>query len=72
MNKILDKVTYLQLLVFAVMMCSIPFYPMPHFFEKLIMLKEGTLVKGIDIFDLFFHSTPLILIALKFALKKFR
>jgi len=39
---------------------------MPHFVEKLIMLKNGTLNKPIDIFDLFYHSAPLILLIIKF------
>jgi hypothetical protein len=42
-----------------------PFRPMPHVFEKLIMLKNGTLNRPIDIFDLFFHLAPTILLALK-------
>ena len=29
------------------------------------MLKNGTLNRSIDIFDLFFHLTPAILLALK-------
>ena len=35
-----------------------PFKPMPHVLEKLIMLKNGTLTKPIDIFDLFYHLIP--------------
>jgi len=34
--------------------------------EKLIMLKNGALKKPIDIFDLFYHSAPLILLIIKF------
>jgi len=46
-------------------MILLPFKPMPHFVEKLIMLKNGTLNKPIDIFDLFYHSAPLILLIIK-------
>jgi len=46
-------------------MILLPFYPMPHFLEKLIMLKNGTLKKPIDIFDLFYHSVPTILLIVK-------
>lgn len=42
-----------------------PFKPMPHVLEKLIMLKEGTLTRPIDIFDLFYHLAPLILLVAK-------
>jgi hypothetical protein len=43
-----------------------PFTP-PHVIEKLAMLAGGTLVKPIDWFDLFFHGTPWVLLALKLA-----
>jgi hypothetical protein len=46
-------------------MILLPFKPMPHFVEKLIMLKNGALKKPIDIFDLFYHSAPLILLIIK-------
>jgi len=39
---------------------------MPHVLEKLIMLKNGILNKSMDIFDLFFHPAPLILLIIKF------
>jgi len=42
-----------------------PFRPMPHVVEKLSMLKNGTLNRPIDIFDLFFHLAPTILLGLK-------
>jgi hypothetical protein len=42
-----------------------PFKPMPHALEKLIMLKNGTLTKPIDIFDLFYHLIPTIILGLK-------
>jgi len=42
-----------------------PFSPQPHLLEKLQMLFAGTLSKPIDIFDLFLHGTPLVLLAIK-------
>ena len=66
MLSFLDKLPYSILIVFSVIMILIPFSPMPHFVEKLIMLKNGTLNKPIDIFDLFYHSAPLILLIIKF------
>jgi len=33
--------------------------------EKSVLLKNGTLHKPVDIFDLFFHLVPLILLILK-------
>ena len=50
----LDKIPYSILIVGALLIILAPFKPMPHVLEKLIMLKNGTLTKPIDIFDLFF------------------
>jgi hypothetical protein len=33
--------------------------------EKLLMLKNGTLHRPVDIFDLFFHLAPTFLLAVK-------
>jgi hypothetical protein len=62
---LLDRIPYPLLILLAVFMLLAPFRPMPHVFEKLIMLKNGTLNKPVDIFDLFYHLLPTILLALK-------
>ena len=49
---ILDKIPYSILIIAAVFMILAPFRPMPHVFEKLMMLKNGILNRPIDIFDL--------------------
>lgn len=61
----LDKISYPILVVIAVVMLLAPFRPMPHVLEKLIMLKNGMLHKPIDIFDLFYHLFPTILLGIK-------
>ena len=61
----LDKIPYSILIIIAVFMLLAPFRPMPHVVEKLIMLKNGTLAKPIDIFDLFYHLIPTIILLLK-------
>jgi hypothetical protein len=61
----LDKIPYPILIVGAVLIILAPFKPMPHVLEKLIMLKNGTLTKPIDIFDLFFHLVPTLILLLK-------
>jgi hypothetical protein len=63
--KWLDSIPLFVLLPLAVLMALAPFVPEPHLWEKLKMLAAGTLVKPIDIFDLFLHGTPLLLLALK-------
>ena len=62
---VVDKFPYSVLIVAAVFMILAPFSPMPHVLEKLIMLKNGTLSRPIDIFDLFFHLAPGMILLLK-------
>jgi len=66
MDRFLKKIPYSTLIIFSVILLLTPFKPMPHVVEKMIMLKDGTLHRPMDIFDLFFHCTPLILLTLKF------
>ena len=61
----LDKIPYWILVAIAVFMLLAPFRPMPHVIEKLIMLKNGMLTKPIDIFDLFYHLIPTIILFFK-------
>ena len=61
----LDKIPYALLIVAALFMLMAPFRPMPHVVEKLLMLKNGTLTKPIDIFDLVYHLIPTVLLILK-------
>ena len=61
----LDAIPYGILIAFAILMLLLPFRPMPHVLEKLIMLKNGQLSKPIDIFDLFYHLIPTILLIIK-------
>jgi hypothetical protein len=61
----LDRLPMNLLIIWTILMALAPFAPMPHLIEKIIMLKEGTLRRPIDIFDLFFHAAPALLLALK-------
>jgi hypothetical protein len=61
----LDRIPYAPLIVIAVIMLLAPFHPMPHAIEKLSMLFKGTLKRPLDIFDLFFHLSPLLLLIAK-------
>lgn len=64
--KWLDEISYLVLIAIAVLMAMLPFQPEPHLTEKLKMLADGTLAKPMDIFDLFWHLLPTILLLVKF------
>lgn len=69
MRRLLDSISYPVLIFVAAFMLLAPFSPMPHVVEKLIMLKDGKLIRPVDIFDLLFHLAPTILLALKFLRK---
>ena len=64
MRTLLDKIPLSVLLILCATLGLAPFVPEPHIWEKLKMLVAGELTRGIDIFDLFMHGAPwLILIA---------
>lgn len=63
--KWLDKIPFSTLIIISLMLGLAPFVPEPHVVEKLKMLIDGSLAKPIDIFDLFMHGTPWILLGLK-------
>ncbi len=65
MVQIFQQIPYPILIILAIFMGLAPFYPMPHLVEKLLLLKNGQLTKPVDIFDLFFHLIPALLLLLK-------
>ena len=68
--KFLRHIPYLPLIFAAVILGLAPFSPEPHLLEKLRMLVTGNLTHPVDIFDLFFHTAPLILLILKLITEK--
>ncbi len=65
MREFLNRLDWAVLIIAAVLLGLAPFRPEPHLVEKLRMLAHGTLRRPIDILDLLFHLSPLVLIALK-------
>ncbi len=65
MMRFLDRLPYTILIMGAILMLLAPMVPMPHIMEKFIMLKNGALHRPIDIFDVFFHLAPTILLVAK-------
>ena len=61
----LDRIPFSTLIIISLMLGLAPFVPEPHVVEKLKMLFSGELAKPIDIFDLFMHGTPWVLLGLK-------
>ena len=70
MASVIAKIPYTILILLTVFMLIAPFEPMPHVLEKLIMLKDGTLSRPIDIFDLFYHLAPLVILLVKVRMQK--
>jgi len=62
----IDNISYSMLIPFTLIIGLAPFYPKPHLYEKLQMLREGNLNKPLDIFDLLYHLTPFTILAFKF------
>lgn len=53
---------YQVLVPIALLLGLAPFYPEPHIVEKVRMLLGGSLKRPIDVFDLFWHSWPFLLL----------
>ncbi|MBU5637286.1 RND transporter [Geomonas sp. Red69] len=54
---------YGTLIPIALLLGFAPFVPEPHLFGKVRMLLSGTLVRPLDVFDLFWHAWPFALLA---------
>ena len=65
MLKFIDNIPVIPLLIVAIFMALAPFVPEPHLVEKIRMLSQGELRKAIDIFDLLWHSFPIILLVIR-------
>jgi len=63
--KWLDKIPLTTLVVIALLLGLAPFAPEPHLWQKLKMLAASELIKPIDIFDLFLHGAPAVLLVIK-------
>jgi hypothetical protein len=42
-----------------------PFVPEPHIWEKIKMIKAGTLKRPIDVFDFILHAAPFVVLVAK-------
>lgn len=61
----LDNISFSMVLMIALLLGFAPFFPEPHIVEKIRMLSQGELKRPIDIFDLFWHTWPFVLLAVK-------
>ena len=65
MGSLLDKIPFTVIIPLVILMFLAPFRPLPHALEKMNMLLNGTLIRPVDIFDLFFHLFPALILLLK-------
>ena len=65
MWEMLEQLPLAYALIFAATLGLAPFTPEPHIWEKIKMIKAGTLKRPIDIFDFFLHAAPFAVLAAK-------
>jgi hypothetical protein len=63
--RFIDDIPLALLIAMSIFMLGAPFVPEPHLIEKFRMLGAGTLREPIDIFDVFWHLLPAILLIIK-------
>ena len=61
----IDNLPWSLVLIAAILLGLAPFFPQPHLVEKLRMLADHTLRRPIDIFDLFYHALPMVILLIK-------
>jgi len=61
----LDNISISALVIASLLLGLSPFQPEPHLWQKLKMLAAGDLVRPLDIFDLFLHGTPVLLLVIR-------
>ena len=62
----LDELPLVVVVLACLLLGLAPFAPEPHVWQKLKMLADGTLTAPVDIFDLFLHGAPWVVLFLKF------
>ena len=65
MLEALDQLPLSMAILAAATLGFAPFFPEPHIWEKLKMLRAGTLKRPLDIFDLLLHAAPFLVLAAK-------
>lgn len=68
MKRFFSHLSYSLLIAATLLLGLAPFSPEPHLVEKTRLLLRGELSRPLDIFDLFFHLAPALLLMIKLAL----
>jgi len=64
MLKFIDSIPLPVLIGIAILLGILPLNSTPHLVEKLTMLMHGELAKPINIFDLFMHGAPIVILVI--------
>ncbi len=67
-SELVVKLPWSMIILFCLTLGLVPFFPIPHVWEKLKMFSSGPLVRPIDWFDLIIHAAPWILLLIKIVL----
>ncbi len=70
MKRFFSHLNYPLLIAATLLLGLAPFVPEPHLVEKTRLLMQGELTRPLDIFDLFFHLAPFLLLIIKLTLDK--
>jgi hypothetical protein len=70
MKRFFSHLNYPLLIAASLLLGLSPFFPEPHLVEKTRLLMRGELTRPLDIFDLFFHLAPLLLLMIKLTLEQ--
>jgi len=70
MKRFFSHMSYPLLIAATLLLGLSPFVPEPHLVEKVRFLMQGELTRPLDIFDLFFHLTPFLLLLIKLILEQ--
>jgi hypothetical protein len=70
MKRFLSHLSYSLLIAASLLLGLAPFSPEPHLVEKTRLLLHGELSRPLDIFDLFFHLAPALLLMVKLTLER--
>jgi hypothetical protein len=65
MVQVVRAIPIAVLVVLCLTLGLAPFVPEPHLLEKLRMLAAGELTDPVDVFDLFLHGLPFVLLLLR-------
>ncbi len=65
MWELLAELPLLYAVIAAATLGLAPFVPEPHIWQKLKMIKAGTLKRPLDIFDFLLHAAPFVVLVAK-------